>query len=601
MMKRFLFILLAIGLIAVQSLSYADNAVCPECRDEATDMLYISSTEDDHTLECFCGKHYTLPHEWLDWHSNGDGTHTRYCVAGCAQTQACSGGTADCTHYAACTVCGGPHGELNTEAHVWDNGSVTVAPTCRSLGAMTYTCLHNPAHTYTDAIEVDPDAHFFRDGVVVVPATCSHEGVKKYTCLYSAQHTKEEPIPIDPNAHRWDKGVVLSVADCTTGGETLFTCLEDPSHTRTVTTDVDLSQHVWYKRIITREATCTRDGMITLVCERDPSHTGTESIPATGHNWTIAIVTKQPTCTEPGVMTYTCNNDSSHTYTEPIPATGHRWGNMEIVSEPTCIAEGEKTYVCGYDADHKTTIRLAVDPNAHDYQPTGQFIELPGACRPGQAQITRCTLCGSESYQVVTEPSSHVYSSWTSGGSAHTAVCDFCGGAPISFICNNSVSTPCPICLDAGVPLASIGSVRLTDMDDSDDYHAIASAGGGLLIVGLYDTEDHELVPEKDTQRFYVHLSAEQLAEAFQGSTDMLSKRALDILTSDSLRVVRYDDLVLIRNQDDRLLLHVMHHAADGETDEMFCHISNNAISFQVPPRHWNGHELTIWLELEEP
>ena len=55
-----------------------------------------------------------LGHDYGAWTSNGDGTHTRVCAHDAAHTETenCHGGTADCTHKAVCTVCGGEYGEM---------------------------------------------------------------------------------------------------------------------------------------------------------------------------------------------------------------------------------------------------------------------------------------------------------------------------------------------------------------------------------------------------------------------------------------------------------------------------------------------------------
>ena len=61
-----------------------------------------------------------LDHDWNDWTSNGDGTHTRQCtVDGCngSETNDCSGGTATCTEKAVCEVCGKSYGELDPKNH----------------------------------------------------------------------------------------------------------------------------------------------------------------------------------------------------------------------------------------------------------------------------------------------------------------------------------------------------------------------------------------------------------------------------------------------------------------------------------------------------
>ena len=55
-----------------------------------------------------------LGHDYGAWTSNEDGTHTRICKhdASHTETNNCHGGTADCTHKAVCTVCGGEYGEM---------------------------------------------------------------------------------------------------------------------------------------------------------------------------------------------------------------------------------------------------------------------------------------------------------------------------------------------------------------------------------------------------------------------------------------------------------------------------------------------------------
>ena len=60
-----------------------------------------------------------LGHDYGAWTSNGDGTHTRVCAHDAAHTETenCHGGTADCTHKAVCTACGGEYGELDAKNH----------------------------------------------------------------------------------------------------------------------------------------------------------------------------------------------------------------------------------------------------------------------------------------------------------------------------------------------------------------------------------------------------------------------------------------------------------------------------------------------------
>ena len=73
--------------------------------------LSSKGTADEATF--FSGN--ALDHSWGAWTQNSDEkTHTRICKrdASHTETENCHGGTADCTHKAVCTVCGGEYGEM---------------------------------------------------------------------------------------------------------------------------------------------------------------------------------------------------------------------------------------------------------------------------------------------------------------------------------------------------------------------------------------------------------------------------------------------------------------------------------------------------------
>ena len=71
--------------------------------------LSTEGTADEATF--FSGN--ALDHNWGDWTSNEDGTHTRTCKrdASHAETNNCTGGTATCTAKAVCEVCKSEYGE----------------------------------------------------------------------------------------------------------------------------------------------------------------------------------------------------------------------------------------------------------------------------------------------------------------------------------------------------------------------------------------------------------------------------------------------------------------------------------------------------------
>ena len=78
--------------------------------------LSSKGTADEATF--FSGN--ALDHDWGAWTQNSDEkTHTRICKRDTSHTETenCHGGTADCTHKAVCTVCGGEYGELDPKNH----------------------------------------------------------------------------------------------------------------------------------------------------------------------------------------------------------------------------------------------------------------------------------------------------------------------------------------------------------------------------------------------------------------------------------------------------------------------------------------------------
>ena len=84
------------------------------------------TTPAEYYYSCACGAAGTESftegtakgHSWGNWHSNGNGTHTRTCQ-NCTVTDTgnCTGGTATCTNKAVCDICGEEYEEVNASNH----------------------------------------------------------------------------------------------------------------------------------------------------------------------------------------------------------------------------------------------------------------------------------------------------------------------------------------------------------------------------------------------------------------------------------------------------------------------------------------------------
>jgi len=68
--------------------------------------------------------------------------------------------------------------------HKWDDGTVTIEPTCKVKGDITFTCKHDGCGArYTEDIDIDPDNHVggtFKKAITA--ATCNVEGVMGIYC-----------------------------------------------------------------------------------------------------------------------------------------------------------------------------------------------------------------------------------------------------------------------------------------------------------------------------------------------------------------------------------------------------------------------------------
>lgn len=150
-----------------------DNNVDPW----ADECQYLAAA--DKTLPVFNGQGDAHDHQSNDWKSN-ESEHWQVCTCGAVFHKAQhSGGTATCTQRATCTVCGAEYGDAlghdfttswthddnehwkqcsrcdekkDVSPHTWENGTITIAPTCTKAGERTYTCTECGA-TKTEPID----------------------------------------------------------------------------------------------------------------------------------------------------------------------------------------------------------------------------------------------------------------------------------------------------------------------------------------------------------------------------------------------------------------------------------------------------------------
>ena len=208
-----------------------------------------------------CGKRMPL----ADTSINPDVHKALVTVAYDGQEPTC---TATGLGYTKCTACdknpvqGNVTIPINSDAHDWDEGTITTAATCSAKGVKTYTCKNNKEHTKTEDVEIDENAHDWDEGTITTAATCSAKGVKTYTCKSNKEHTKTEDVEIDENAHDWDEGTVTTPATCSAKGVKTYTCKNNKKHTKTEPVEINPAAHTPGKAVKEKEvaATCQQGG-----------------------------------------------------------------------------------------------------------------------------------------------------------------------------------------------------------------------------------------------------------------------------------------------------------------------------------------------------
>ena len=134
-------------------------------------------------------------HNWGDWISNLDGTHTRTCKrdSGHKENGTCSGGTATCTTKAVCSVCGVAYGEK--PGHDW--GEVKYTWTSDNTCKAERVCKHDNTHIESETVTAT--------GTTITAATCKEKGKMKYTANFvnTAFTAQEKEVDIDFAEHTY--------------------------------------------------------------------------------------------------------------------------------------------------------------------------------------------------------------------------------------------------------------------------------------------------------------------------------------------------------------------------------------------------------------
>lgn len=161
--------------------------------------------------------------------------------------------------------------------------------------------------------------------------------------------------------------------------------------------------HVFDKQVVDAkylksEATCTEAAVYykSCVCGESSKEHGGETFTtgeALGHDFEhgteVAGSRKAATCIAEGEYKVKCSRcDEVTTITLAIDPNAHDWDEGTITKPATCSAEGVKTFTCKHDSNHTKTESVAIDPDAHDWNEG--VITTPATCSATGVKTYTC-------------------------------------------------------------------------------------------------------------------------------------------------------------------------------------------------------------------
>lgn len=154
-------------------------------------------------------------------------------------------------------------GPAAAHTHVWDEGIVTLEPTCTEEGIRTYTCTQEGCNeTYTESIDVL--GHSFTNYVSNGDATCTEDGTKTAKCD-RCEATDTIADPDSKLGHEYpDEWMIQTPATCTADGVRYKVCVRNDD---TITEVIPATGHSFEDQEIQEiPATDTADGMKYQKC-----------------------------------------------------------------------------------------------------------------------------------------------------------------------------------------------------------------------------------------------------------------------------------------------------------------------------------------------
>ncbi len=263
-------------------------------------------------------------------------------------------------------------------AHEWDNGVITVEPTCSGTGEKTLTCTVCGA---TSSVTL-PASH--KPERTEVPPTCTEGGMYFVKCSVCGEFLDTGTLPA---AGHTVVEVAAKEPTCTEEGSTAGSYC---SVCGVMLSDYEKIPALGHNIVRTEIApTCKSSGMYSEKCTRCGKIFDAGTIPTADHT----VVTDKavaPTCTEAGLT------EGSHCSVcgevikaqESIPAKGHTGSETRV--EPTCTEDGDSTVTCTVCGT--TLSKASIPALGHDFEEEFTVDVEPTTTTPG-SKSRHCTRC----------------------------------------------------------------------------------------------------------------------------------------------------------------------------------------------------------------
>ena len=402
-----------------------EEVKAPTCTEKGWSAYYTCSRCDYTAYQ----ETDALDHDWNDWTSNGNKTHTRTCKRDPShtETEACSG--VSCGDTGACSVCGGAY----TEEHKYDESSwscddaehwrncvychekgeiashsfemhVQTAATCVSKAVYARVCSDCDYQGGNFIFgNINPDNHN------LIPhagkaATCTEKGWKAYNTCSRCDYSTYEELPAlghDPISHAG------KAATCTESGWDAYDTCSRCNYSTYVELAIDPDNH----DLVHHEAkapTCTEIGWDAYdTCKRCNYSTYVKLAIDPDNHDLVHHEAKAPTCTEIGWDAYdTCKRCDYSTYVElAIDPDNHDLVHHEAKA-PTCTEIGWDAYDTCSRCDYSTYVELPIDPDNHDL--VHHEAKAPTCTEIGWDAYDTCSRCDYSTYvELAIDPDNH--------------------------------------------------------------------------------------------------------------------------------------------------------------------------------------------------